>query len=170
MPEISFKTVASFVTVVIVIGCILLLSKPGFDLESVLYFNEDTVETDAPTTKTFTEAEVENSTEKSYGRKERKEQHTSETVCPEVTLASQPTKDKLDPALQHAVFRDLRPFLLATPSTVTGTLPPLFLTDVKNPCFALDKNYINVGNINLTTAIRLKYEVRCLPGVYLAGG
>ena len=74
-----------------------------------------------------------------------------------------------DPLLSKATFRYLQPFLQAIPQTVTQTEPPNFLTDVKNPCFAMAENYINVGNIDLDTAIKMGFEVNCLPYVYLAG-
>ena len=73
------------------------------------------------------------------------------------------------PGLAKATYRYIRPFLLATPQTVTSTQPPSFLTDVKNPCFAMDNNYINVGGISLATAIEMGYQIKCLPYVYLAG-
>ena len=66
-------------------------------------------------------------------------------------------------------YTQIHPFLLSTPKTVMQTTPPKFLTDVKNPCFAMDNNFINVGNINLTYALKMKYEIRCLPYTYVAG-
>ena len=66
-------------------------------------------------------------------------------------------------------FTDLQPFLLSTPKTVMRTSPPQFLTDVKNPCFAMDNHYMNVGNINLSYALKMKYEIRCLPFMYIIG-
>ena len=70
---------------------------------------------------------------------------------------------------QHAIYRDLRPFLRATEKSVTGTKPPIYLADVKNPCFALTDGYINVGNIDVMTALQMELEIRCVPAVYVAG-
>ena len=69
----------------------------------------------------------------------------------------------------NITYIKLHPFLLSTPKTVMRTTPPKFLTDVKNPCFAIDNNFINIGNINLSYALKMNYEVRCLPYVYIAG-
>ena len=66
-------------------------------------------------------------------------------------------------------YTNLHPFLLSTPKTVMRTSPPKFLIDVKNPCFAIDHNFINIGNINLSYALKMNYEIRCLPYVYLVG-
>ena len=71
--------------------------------------------------------------------------------------------------LRHATFRDLRPFLSSTETSVMGTQPPIYLADVKNPCFALTDGYINVGNISVMAALLMEFEVRCLPAAYIAG-
>ena len=163
MPEIPFKTVAGFVTVVIVIGCILLLSKPGFDMESVLYFN-NYEPTELEDTLHDTMEATPESDDESF-----QFEGIVKADCPPPVVQDVTTMQKKDPALAHAVYRDLRPFFLAYPRGVTRVLPPIYLKDVKNPCFAMDQNYINIGNINLTTALNLNYEIKCMPGAYLAG-
>jgi hypothetical protein len=58
-------------------------------------------------------------------------------------------------------------------STVTDAVlrlrPFQYLTDVKNPCFALKDGRWNIGNITIKTAINNGYEIRCFPKVLLAG-
>ena len=46
---------------------------------------------------------------------------------------------------------------------------PHFLTDVKNPCFALTDDKVNVGSITISTALEEGYNIQCLPYVFLAG-
>ena len=81
----------------------------------------------------------------------------------QITVASQINPEN------DVTYTKLHPFLLSTPKTVMRTTPPKFLSDVKNPCFAIDHNFINIGNINLSYALKMNYEIRCLPYVYIAG-
>ena len=84
-------------------------------------------------------------------------------IAAEITIVR-----KINPE-NNITYTRLHPFLLSTPKTVMQTSPPKFLTDVKNPCFAIDNNFINIGNINLSYALKMNYEIRCLPYVYIAG-
>ena len=106
----------------------------------------------------------------------RKKENTEENTQGKIDTFTQRVDDNenrdqktTDASPSNLTYSQIHHFLLSTPQTVVRSNPPNFLTDVKNPCFAIGEHFVNIGNIDLSYALEKDYEIRCLPYVYIAG-